>query len=117
MADPILVLAHIDETSQINIGAREALGFAQNLSENTGRPVECGLIGADNSSAITEVTELGATKVYTIEDSLLTRFSGDNMVFSSQLFSNGVGLKPIPMTILIWESTVLRQLWFESVVY
>ena len=80
MPDPILVLAHIDETSQINIGAREALGFAQNLSENTGRPVECGLIGADNSSAIADVTELGATKVYTIEDSLLARFSGDNMV-------------------------------------
>ncbi len=80
MSDPILVLAHIDETSQINIGAREALGFAQNLSENTGRPVECGLIGADNSSATAEVTELGATKVYTIEDSLLARFSGDNMV-------------------------------------
>ena len=52
----------------------------KNLSENTGRPVECGLIGADNSSAIAEVTELGATKVYTIEDPLLARFSGDNMV-------------------------------------
>ncbi|MAQ57727.1 MAG: hypothetical protein CL718_00510 [Chloroflexi bacterium] len=80
MPDPILVLAHIDETSQVNIGAREALGFAQSLSENTGRPVECGLIGADNSSATAEVTELGATKVYSIENPLLSRFSGDNMV-------------------------------------
>ena len=65
MADPILVLAHIDETLEIDIGTKEALGFALNVSKQTGSTVECGLIGTDNASAVDAVTVLGATKVYT----------------------------------------------------
>ena len=56
MADPILVLAHIDETLEIDIGTKEALGFALNVSKQTGSTVECGLIGTDNASAVDAVT-------------------------------------------------------------
>ena len=94
MADPILVLAHIDETLEIDIGTKEALGFALNVSKQTGSTVECGLIGTDNASAVDAVTGLGATKVYTVEDSSLTRFSGDNVVSAASriVSSSGAGL-------------------------
>ena len=94
MADPILVLAHIDETLEIDIGTKEALGFALNVSKQTGSTVECGLIGTDNASAVDAVTGLGATKVYTVEDSSLARFSGDNVVSAASriVSSSGAGL-------------------------
>tara|TARA_B100000029_G_scaffold118822_1_gene111915 strand:- start:978 stop:1949 length:972 start_codon:yes stop_codon:yes gene_type:complete len=94
MADPILVLAHIDETLEIDIGTKEALGFALNVSKRTGSTVECGLIGTDNASAVDAVTELGATKVYTVEDSSLVRFSGDNVILAAShiVSSSGAGL-------------------------
>ncbi|MEC7788276.1 MAG: electron transfer flavoprotein subunit alpha/FixB family protein [Chloroflexota bacterium] len=94
MADPILVLGHIDETLEIDIGTKEALGFALNVSKQTGSTVECGLIGTDNASAVDAVTVLGATTVYTVEDSSLSRFSGDNVVSAaSHIVSNsGAGL-------------------------
>ena len=94
MADPILVLAHIDETLEIDIGTKEALGFALNVSKQTGSTVECGLIGTDNASAVDAVTGLGATKVYTVEESSLARFSGDNVVSAASriVSSSGAGL-------------------------